>query len=358
MTGHALHYFACGNTAKGFFTLLDTNLAGLAKLCRLEGGTARGRTALIRHCGETWQALGHGVEYLHCALDVDHLDGVIAPSLSAAMLTGEGPHAWAGPEGADIFTVDCGAPPPAHREEIGRLRALSDDERAAATAAFARALQIHDEWEALYIAALDREAHRRETRGLIDRVLAGHCARGPAIARHRFLGGATPAGARDFIPELTAGIAKRYFLKGRPGTGKSTLLRHLAAAAAEAGIPTEIYHCGFDPDSLDMVILRDMGVAVIDTTAPHEHAPGRESDEIFDLYEKVIAPGTDERHAEQLAVVSAAYKAAIRKGIAALARAKAARDEVEALFGEGVTEEARKQAEDWAAGCLRQGHRP
>ncbi|MDV2687428.1 hypothetical protein RYX56_24080, partial [Alkalihalophilus lindianensis] len=53
--------------------------------------------------------------------------------------------------------------------------------------------------------------------------------------RHRFLGAATPAGAVDFIPNLTEEIPKRYFLKGRPGSGKSTMLRKLAAAAVERG---------------------------------------------------------------------------------------------------------------------------
>ncbi len=52
---------------------------------------------------------------------------------------------------------------------------------------------------------------------------------------HRFLGAATPEGPKDFIQNLTGDVQKRYFIKGRPGSGKSTMLKKIAAAAQESG---------------------------------------------------------------------------------------------------------------------------
>ena len=42
VTGKALHYFAGGNTARGFFSLYDSNFAGLEKVFILKGGPGTG----------------------------------------------------------------------------------------------------------------------------------------------------------------------------------------------------------------------------------------------------------------------------------------------------------------------------
>ena len=110
---------------------------------------------------------------------------------------------------------------------------------------------------------------------------AGSCA-------DRFFGAATVNGSYDYIPNITQEIPKRYFLKGRPGTGKSTFLKMLARAAQDRGYRTEAYHCAFDPNSLDMIAVRELGLCVFDSTAPHEYFPDRDSDEIIDIYKAAV----------------------------------------------------------------------
>src|SRR5690606_25296046 len=126
---------------------------------------------------------------------------------------------------------------------------------------------------------------------------------------------------------------KRYFIKGRPGSGKSTMLKKLAAAATERGFDIELYHCGFDPNSLDMLIVRELGFAIFDSTAPHEYFPVHDTDEIIDMYALCIAPGTDEAHATELSDISARYRAKMDESIARLAEAKRWRDELEEVYG-------------------------
>ncbi|MBL1704179.1 hypothetical protein ELE02_33765, partial [Klebsiella pneumoniae] len=125
-----------------------------------------------------------------------------------------------------------------------------------------------------------------------------------STVKHRFLGAATPKGAVDFVPNLTEGLPQRYFIKGRPGSGKSTMLKKLAKVAEEKGFDVEVYHCGFDPNSLDMVIVRELGFAIFDSTAPHEYFPSRGGDEIIDMYDLIVAPGTDEKYATEIRDVS------------------------------------------------------
>ncbi|MDD1369547.1 hypothetical protein PTB13_16880, partial [Bacillus sp. MHSD17] len=115
-------------------------------------------------------------------------------------------------------------------------------------------------------------------------------------------------------------------------SGKSTMLKKLAKAAEEKGFEVEVYHCGFDPNSLDMVIVRELGFAIFDSTAPHEYFPSREGDEIIDMYALIVTPGTDEKYATEIRDVSIQYKAKMNEAMSFLAKAKSVRDKLERIY--------------------------
>lgn len=82
-----------------------------------------------------------------------------------------------------------------------------------------------------------------------------------------FLGGASPDGFEtDFWNEQRSSYG--FLLKGGPGTGKSTLMKRIAAAFPDERV--SVYHCASDPHSLDAVVLEQRGVFAADATAPHE----------------------------------------------------------------------------------------
>ena len=62
-------------------------------------------------------------------------------------------------------------------------------------------------------------------------------------------------------------------IKGGPGCGKSTLMRKIAAQAAQQGLSTECILCSSDPDSLDGIVIPEAGYALVDGTAPHVVEP-------------------------------------------------------------------------------------
>ena len=72
-----------------------------------------------------------------------------------------------------------------------------------------------------------------------------------------------PPGPKDYL----------RILKGGPGTGKSTLLKAIAAAAEQRGLPVERVLCSGDPNSLDGVYLPTVALALADGTAPHAMEP-------------------------------------------------------------------------------------
>lgn len=89
--------------------------------------------------------------------------------------------------------------------------------------------------------------------------------------KHFFLGGNTPKGFFSYYDYLLSQDSARkiYCIKGGPGTGKSTLMKKIAAAAAKKGADVELAHCSSDPDSLDGVIIKPANIAFVDGTSPH-----------------------------------------------------------------------------------------
>ena len=88
-----------------------------------------------------------------------------------------------------------------------------------------------------------------------------------------FLGSPTPNGFEThFGDEIKSEKFFTYIIKGGPGTGKSTLMKKLAAALDSAD-PAELYYCSSDPDSLDAILFRKLGLIFVDGTAPHVFEP-------------------------------------------------------------------------------------
>ncbi|MDQ6595252.1 hypothetical protein E2K98_03270 [Bacillus salipaludis] len=338
MVGKVKNYFAGGNTARGFHSLYDSNLQGLDRLFILKGGPGTGKSSLMKKIGNEWLEKGYNIEFLHCSSDNNSIDGVIIPALKVGIVDGTAPHVIE-PQapGAVEEYINLGEAWNSqklrfHKNKIQRLTNQISESFQTAYATFNEALDIHDDWEKIYIGSMDFKKADQLTNKLIENFFGKMKLNKKSDIRHRFLGAATPMGAVDFVPNLTEEITKRYFIKGRPGSGKSTMLKKLAAAAEERGVDAEVYHCGFDPNSLDMVILRELGIAIFDSTAPHEYFPSRDGDEIIDMYELLIEPGTDEIYADFITEISGKYKTKMTEATSYLAKAKDLHDELEEIY--------------------------
>ncbi|WP_423800177.1 PRK06851 family protein [Neobacillus sp. SAB-20_R2A] len=338
MAGKIKNYFAGGNTARGFHNLYDSNLQGLDRLFILKGGPGTGKSSLMKKIGQEWVEKGYDIELLHCSSDNNSIDGVLIPALKVGIVDGTAPHViepkapGAVEEYINLGEAWDAKALSAQKNTIKKLTNQISEAFATAYATFKEALEIHDDWEKIYINSMNFQKADQLTKKLIETFFGKMKLSKQADVRHRFLGAATPKGAVDFVPNLTEDIQKRYFIKGRPGSGKSTMLKKLAAAAEERGVDVEIYHCGFDPHSLDMCIFRELGIAIFDSTAPHEYFPSRDGDEIIDMYEILIEQGTDEIFADFISKISTKYRNKMTEATSYLAKAKVLHDELEAIY--------------------------
>jgi len=342
MTSTVRHYYAGGNTAKGFYSLYDSVLEGLDRIYILKGGPGTGKSSLMKKIGRLMEGKKLDVEYLHCASDNNSIDGVILPEWKIGIVDGTAPHVIE-PKAPGVIEeyVNLGVAWDSsklveHKEEILALNQKISEKFNKAYDTFAASLRAHDDIEEIYISNMDFSKANQLTENIISRFYEEQSLEKVPNIQHRFLGAATPDGAVDFIQNLTADIEKRYFIKGRAGSGKSTMLKKIVAAGEERGFDVEVYHCGFDPNSLDMVILRELGIAIFDSTAPHEYFPDRETDEVIDMYETCITPGTDEKYAADIERTTKAYKDKMKEAISYLAEAKQLRDQLEAYYIEAM----------------------
>ncbi|WP_299088454.1 PRK06851 family protein [uncultured Metabacillus sp.] len=342
MSAKVRHYYAGGNTAKGFYSLYDSVLEDVERLYILKGGPGTGKSSLMKRIGEYMEGKGFDIEYLHCASDNHSIDGVLLPAYKVGIVDGTAPHIIE-PKAPGVIEeyVNLGVAWDSQKLSLNKEAILQLNEEISskfsmAYKTFAEALRAHDDIEEIYISNMDFAEANKLSQELISLFYGDDQLEKKPSIKHRFLGAATPLGAVDFIQNLTEDIEKRYFVKGRAGSGKSTMLKKIVAAGEEKGFDVEVYHCGFDPNSLDMVILREKSIAIFDSTAPHEYFPDRESDEIIDMYERCMTPGTDEKYAEDIARTTKAYKDKMKEAISYLAEAKELRDKLEDYYIEAM----------------------
>ncbi len=90
-----------------------------------------------------------------------------------------------------------------------------------------------------------------------------------------FLGANAPKGYFSRFDQLFAAApqGKCYLIKGGPGTGKSTMLKKIAAVLGEKNMSTELIFCSADTNSLDAVITADGKITAADATLPHPAEP-------------------------------------------------------------------------------------
>lgn len=305
MTENTIHYFAGGHTAKGSYHLYETNLQQLRRLFILIGHSTKEKSRILEDIRQNYTS--QKMECIHRASNPHELEAIIFPELHIGIIDEQSLPAQDESD-QERETIDlCDTVTDEVKVQI--LQSQINEEQQLAYNAYHKALNIHDDWERIYIQQMDFVKADQVIDEFLTKAYHNQSSKGStSTIKRRFLGAATPEGAVDFVPNITEGLTNRYMLKGRAGSGKSTFLKRVVKRAQELGYTIEIYHCGFDPESLDMVVIRELGWAIFDSTKPHEYFPERDGDIVIDMYEKTITPGTDERFAKEIAIIESRYR--------------------------------------------------
>ncbi|MBR3932503.1 MAG: hypothetical protein IKJ68_01145 [Clostridia bacterium] len=307
-------YYLSANTSNGYISFFDSSIESFKKIIILKNASKQAREKLFLDLIPILDYKNICYDKIIRSGTADETDAVIINQLST-VIADEGLFSKEFPLYADVINFaehlryDFEV-----QNEIANVKNKIEILNKRMYRHLNQAKIIHDEWEKIYISNMDFDKLDSSCRDLIDNMFAGITKKENTYQNSdRFLGSLLPRGSINYIEDLTNNLNKRIYIKGRPGTGKSTLLKKIVSKAKEYNLNTETYYCSFDSKSLDMVIIRDLGLAIFDSTSPHEVFPGRSCDEIFDIYEIAVNNDTDLNFSDELLQISGQYNHEIKK---------------------------------------------
>nr|WP_278429729.1 hypothetical protein [Brevibacillus laterosporus] len=333
MPNHVRHIFAAVYTSKGYYSFYDSILQDINYLYLIDGPIGTGKSAVLDSIQERLAEQGSKIQVVHSPWDQKDIDALLLPTQQIAIMDGNiYEKAVANKTTYKLSLIDikeaCDTSRLTQSENKNKeYEEQMEAELEEAYACYRDALFVHDDWERIYISNLDFEKANMAAEEVCQMIFGDVFLEKESRVQECYFGAATPGGNVDYIMSLTEEVV-RYFIKGRPGSGKSTMLKKVVQIAKQRGFNMEIYHCALDPNSLDMVILPEANVAIFDSTAPHEYLPSRSSDQVIDMYERAITPFTDEKYAFQLRSILDKYNHTVKRAKDHLIQAKSLRDQI------------------------------
>lgn len=337
------HFFLDGNTSKGYVTLVKNIVKTINKVYTIKGSLGNEKTKIFKQISENFEKQDLEIYWLHNPSDENKLDGIVIPDKGIAVIDGSarnGIEAKYSNFIERIFDLDEALDKTQlviNKNSIIQMQGEIEQFHEDAYAKFAKGKEIHEQKEELYISAMDFDKANKVTAKLAVNLFHDvTVAKEDPIVEQLFFGAATPNGAVNYIDSITSDIKKRYIIKGRSGSGKSTVMRKIAKYAENVGLAVQQFPCGLDPNSLDMIIIPSLSVAIIDGTAPHVIDPTRPGDEVIDMFELCMDQSIETKFDQRFEDLHVAYKQEMKEGTRLLQEAKQVRESLEQIYQEAV----------------------
>jgi len=286
--GKTRYFFAGANTANGYRSYYRSILEDMKKIYILKGAPSTGKSTIIKKIGQNLTEQGFDVDYMICVAD-NNPDGLLVPLLKLAIVDGSYPHVveprYPGAVEEVINLENCWDHDYLEKERESIIK-LTEEVRAVYQKAYRylkTAKEIHDQWEQYFLEGLNFKIADAKTEELMKEIFTPQ--RPPL--RHLFASSIGAEGPVNFIDNITTDCKRRYILHGQPGTGKSTLIKKIAQRALDEGYYVDMYHCSLDPENIDMIVIEQLGIAVIHGTEPHRIEATKPGDVIIDMLEAV-----------------------------------------------------------------------
>ncbi len=323
--------FLGSNSSMGFYSLFEQiQSMELNRYFIIKGGPGTGKSIFMKKIGKHIEDMKYALEYYHCSSDCDSLDGVFIPELKIALVDGTAPHIvdprYPGlideildftaflvrdkllPYKGDIIQIDKNISLYFKRAYLYLKQAAVVLEQ--------HSLELN--WKH------EREIDIRQvTRKLIEEIFGNIEIKEniPKIRRF-FASGITPQGICSYYSTLIAEDMKIYCLNEYIGLNAKEILSKITDTAYELGLDTEVYHCPFMPNAIDMVIIPLLNTAVVNTSYPY-HSNTIEKNKYLDITEIKIHPYEGETEH---------FTSLIDMAIEDIKRAKLAHDTLEEIY--------------------------
>ena len=337
--GHIKHVFPGGNTCLGFYSFYDYILSQdeAKKIIVLKGGPGVGKSNFMRKIGEDFLALNYDVEFMHCSSDNNSLDGVVIPKIKVALIDGTAPHIVdpKNPGCVDEiihlgdFWEESGISK--YKNEILETNREIGRTFNRAYKYLKSAKSIYDDNCVILSQAIDYSKVNKKTQELIERVFDGLYINDKiGKIRHLFASAITPEGLRNHIDSIIYNTKNVFILKGDHNTGKSSMLSKIIDCAATKGLNIEAYHCAFNPEKIEHVLIPQLDTIFV-TSNEYHNVYKTNGEEIIDLNE-YVSEIEMKKYTTELSFNKNIFNELLNQAISTISNAKRLHDLLETYF--------------------------
>ncbi len=335
------HLFPGANSCYGFFSFYDQIVPPQVKTkVILKGGPGTGKSTFMKSIADDLGSQQIEAECHWCSSDNNSLDAVVGGHGQVCILDGTSPHV-VDPRypGAVDRIINLGEYWDAsllkkNRADIEKLTDLIGLSFQRAYNRLAESKLAFREWKSYLQEARDEQAVKRNILALAEEFLQDHRAAGGRL-RHLFAGAITPAGIASQAESLLESDLTVLGVKGSPGGGGKELMRYILTRIELGGVFAEVFHCPFDPEEIDMIIIPDNKTALVDFSSAvidYETAwPTRRFKRFLD-FDQFLDQSVLDSRAKAIFSSRERFAAGIRAAVAHIKTAKEWHDELESFY--------------------------
>ncbi len=178
--------------------------------------------------------------------------------------------------------------------------------------------------------ALDYRGMNEQAALIVADALGVDAREGYGTARHLFASAISPAGLANHLDTLTWRLHRKYLITGRPGTGRTTLVKRVADAILGRGFSVEYYHCCLDPDKIDHAIIPELGTGIFNASEPHALMP--DVGDVLLNTAQFVDDNRLQRLGGEVQEAQEVYSRALDDGLMFMSLAKRTHDELEKYY--------------------------
>lgn len=336
--------FPGGNTSVGFYSLYHHVIEPDAnRIFVIKGGPGVGKSTFMKYIGQEMVNRGFDIEQHYCSSDPDSLDGLVIPSIRVALLDGTAPHVI-DPKNPGVVDeiIHLGdywdeKEIVKHKDTVIKTNQKVGKQFKIAYSLLKESKVAYDEWKSYVEESVDKARYNKILKILLETIFDGVIGnyRTAPKSRHLFASAITPNGFMNYIDTLIMKDMKVYAIKGEAGTGVKELVERVGLVAEEQGLYVEQFHCPYEPDKVDMVIIPALNTIVTNTTQPFHpdvnKLEGAIIEDIIDL-DLCISQEILGEYKAEIKDAKNRFNSLMDKVIDHLAKAKAVHDDMEMFY--------------------------
>lgn len=323
------NYYVISYNSNGRINLINSNLVNLNKIYSITCSSNSFITSFFTKILSNYNSKDYRIEIIRSIFNNNHIDGIIINTLKIGFIN----NSLLDNIFCSTYFIDLDKKlPNIINEKITELKIFFDNKIDDAIKYLKSAKEIHDKWEEFYLTKFNFNNANTLTNKIIQDIFnlyeinisktSSKKLENTSSTISRFFGCISPHGAYNYVEEIIKDIEHRYFIKGRPGTGKSTIMKKIVKKAEELNLDVIKYYCASDSESLDMVLIKKLDTVIFDSTPPHEFFPSKENDITIDTYKECVIPNFDIIHKEKLNEIRQDYNKPVNKAILKLKECK------------------------------------